>query len=98
MTPSEEMAKAMARLALQPLLMRPAGERIAAVTMMLQLVIMTDVKEARRLEFFNDLVDKMRADIFNDTIDELRKKGEVDAEDGDQRGHRSKAARKKGRR
>lgn len=93
MTSPEEMAKATARLALQPLLMRPAGERIAAVTMMLQLVMMTDVRADRRLEFFEDLVDKLRNDLVND----LNKKV-PNGKDGDKRGHRSKAARKKGRR
>lgn len=90
------VARTAARLALQPLLMQPANVRIAAVTMMLQLVMMTDVKASTRMQFYEDLVDRLR----NDLVDDLNRREPPD--DGKKRNHRrgnrSAGARKKAKR
>jgi hypothetical protein len=91
---TEEVARAAARLALQPLLSQPANVRLAAVVMMLQSVVMTEVKAGRRMEFFDRMVDQMRGDLVAD----LKGKGVPDGKKGsDGRGDRSKASRKKAR-
>lgn len=88
---TDDLAKKAAQLSMQTLLTLPSSTRVAAVTMMLQLVLMTDVKADKRLEFFSSLVDRIRDDLVNDL-----NKGVLNAKDGDQRRRRSKATRKKG--
>jgi len=92
---TEEIARAAARLALQPLLSQPASVRVAAVVMMLQSVIMTEVKAGRRMEFFDRIVDQMRGDMVTD----LKGKGVPDGKkESDGRGDRRARARKKAKR
>lgn len=87
---SEELAKAAAKLALQPLLSQPANVRVAAVTMAMQSVIMQDVKASMRLGFFNEWVDRVRDDLVND----LNKNHRVPDGNRDGRSDRSAGARK----
>lgn len=93
---NEELAKAAAKLALQPLLSQGANVRVAAVTMMLQTVLMTDIQASKRLEFFNEWIERVRDDLVAD----LNKNHRVPdgKKDSDGRTGRSKASRKKARR
>lgn len=84
---TDDLAKKAAQLSMQSLLTLPPAVRIAAVTMMLKGVLLTDIKAERRAEFFNTLVRKIGEDLGVQDGDAI----------GNKRGHRGKAARKKGR-